>query len=72
MKVKLMEDSDELFTDERRATVGIPIAEDALYKVGNAVKNELEEGELNTIDLARREIEKGIVPIGKKLAFSLF
>jgi len=64
MKVKLMEDSDELFTDERRATVGIPIAEDALYKVGNAVKNELEEGELNTIDLARREIEKGIVPIG--------
>merc|ERR1712048_925242 len=57
MKSKLFKDSDDFFTDELRE--GIPIADDALYKVGNVMKDKLEMGELNAIDLAQREIQKG-------------
>ena len=69
MKTKLLKDSDDLFIEDTEAT--IEIAEEALDKAGNAVKDKLEEKELNAIDLARREIEKGIIPNGINYSFYL-
>ena len=70
MKVKLLKDSDDLFIEETEAT--IEMAEEALEKAGNAVKDKLEEKELNAIDLARREIEKGIIPNGENFPALIF
>ena len=65
MKVAIMKESEEKFEsrfkDEqasRPVKECMPIADDALYFIKESLNEKLEENQLNSVDIARREIEK--------------